>query len=586
MAKDFYTEEFMKNNSYGIPERNSFKDITGNNYGKIKVVSWAGINKYGNWKSKRNSWWCKCDCGDTDYFLVDRSSLEKGLTKSCGCNYKNNGGNIAETLEDLKGSYDSRYTVTDYKGRRHPCKVECKSCGDEVVLPSFYSLQQRGLVCSCDKNSVIGDNLRNKYNYELLETKPKGVSRIKCLSCGIEVEKNIYSVKDKCPCHYGKSFSENQIPAAVYLLVDKNNEGIYKIGKSITPFSRNISIQKSNEQEGYDHDFYLHDMKWFNSEKVAYHVESLYHQFFKDKSFYGFKGIKGRSKKEFDGAAEVFKLSREDFLDFNDKYKSHINFLQEKDIKFVVDHPFKETNIIISKDSSVGLFFPDKYKMFQSIGIKKCHYKKTMENNVIEDSTFNELKEWYESFKIEIGNYFEYKGVLYKNNRDYYDKNKTEGSVDFDLFLDRVNNKGLDYEEAISTPIKRINNKEVFKDVDGTVRTATFLYEKYKPLLSFTSYKDRIKQGECPLELAKEIPKNSITRVYLLGGKYYSNIKLYEILKPLVRKAAFYGRINSNWCPMVAACVDNVVGSISKEKDKKECISDLEKYNSLVEEYG
>ena len=80
MAKVFYTEDFMKDNTYPTPKRLNFKDITGNEYGKVKVISWAGNKIYGDWKYKRNVWWAKCGCGSTEYFLVDRKSLEKGLT--------------------------------------------------------------------------------------------------------------------------------------------------------------------------------------------------------------------------------------------------------------------------------------------------------------------------------------------------------------------------------------------------------------------------------------------------------------------------------------------------------------------------
>lgn len=57
---------------------NTFIDRIGQRYGKLVILSYAGIGTYG----KRN-WECQCDCGNKT--IVGYSTLVSGSTKSCGC---------------------------------------------------------------------------------------------------------------------------------------------------------------------------------------------------------------------------------------------------------------------------------------------------------------------------------------------------------------------------------------------------------------------------------------------------------------------------------------------------------------------
>jgi len=73
-------------NFYDIPKKNpggkNLIDITGNRYGMLVVIE--KVN--GEFERKRNTgakWLCKCDCGRI--IKVKRSSLVRGLTKSCSC---------------------------------------------------------------------------------------------------------------------------------------------------------------------------------------------------------------------------------------------------------------------------------------------------------------------------------------------------------------------------------------------------------------------------------------------------------------------------------------------------------------------
>lgn len=57
------------------------KNIIGNKYGLLTVVSFHGYNP--NYKRKEETYLCKCDCGNTT--IANKKALLKGEKKSCGC---------------------------------------------------------------------------------------------------------------------------------------------------------------------------------------------------------------------------------------------------------------------------------------------------------------------------------------------------------------------------------------------------------------------------------------------------------------------------------------------------------------------
>jgi len=59
----------------------SFKDITGNTYGRLTTVNHVGSNKNGE-----AMWVCRCICGVE--IITTSRSLNAGYKKSCGCLYK------------------------------------------------------------------------------------------------------------------------------------------------------------------------------------------------------------------------------------------------------------------------------------------------------------------------------------------------------------------------------------------------------------------------------------------------------------------------------------------------------------------
>lgn len=53
-------------------------DLTNQRFGRLTVISFAGMGKNGN-----ALWNCRCDCGKE--VIADGYLLRKGSTKSCGC---------------------------------------------------------------------------------------------------------------------------------------------------------------------------------------------------------------------------------------------------------------------------------------------------------------------------------------------------------------------------------------------------------------------------------------------------------------------------------------------------------------------
>lgn len=61
------------------------RDYTGEKFGKLTAIEFAGRRKTSGGESKR-TWKCACDCGNI--ITVDASSLSSGNTQSCGCETK------------------------------------------------------------------------------------------------------------------------------------------------------------------------------------------------------------------------------------------------------------------------------------------------------------------------------------------------------------------------------------------------------------------------------------------------------------------------------------------------------------------
>lgn len=64
--------------AHPIPTNPQFKDLTGQTFGRLTVLSFAGIRRRG-----KSYWLCECACGAQT--IAWGSNLRSGKTRSCGC---------------------------------------------------------------------------------------------------------------------------------------------------------------------------------------------------------------------------------------------------------------------------------------------------------------------------------------------------------------------------------------------------------------------------------------------------------------------------------------------------------------------
>lgn len=85
----------------------NFIDLTGQKFGKLKVINRVKNTKYGF-----AQWLCECECGNKNRIIVKGSSLRSGKTQSCGCLRREM---VSKALKkynnyDLSGEYGIGYT--------------------------------------------------------------------------------------------------------------------------------------------------------------------------------------------------------------------------------------------------------------------------------------------------------------------------------------------------------------------------------------------------------------------------------------------------------------------------------------------
>ena len=113
----------------------TIKDLTGQTFGKLTVVNFAGNNRI------RAMWLCKCECGTEKAVRGDNLTL--GRTKSCGCN---------NTIKDLTGQTFGKLTVVSLAGsnKRGNAKWLCKcECGNEKVIAGGNLTSGHTKSCGC-----------------------------------------------------------------------------------------------------------------------------------------------------------------------------------------------------------------------------------------------------------------------------------------------------------------------------------------------------------------------------------------------------------------------------------------------------
>lgn len=100
-------------------------DIAGQRFGRLVVDTPAPARRSG--QGTRSAWWCRCDCGALVSVVTD--SLRAGLTRSCGCLYKDAGAR--RRVAPAVGARYGRLTVEGpaepgaHGGSRWLCRCDC-----------------------------------------------------------------------------------------------------------------------------------------------------------------------------------------------------------------------------------------------------------------------------------------------------------------------------------------------------------------------------------------------------------------------------------------------------------------------------
>jgi len=123
------------------------KDLTGKRFGKLTVVRRAEKRK----EREQPKWECICDCGNrTEVFT---GNLVNGLTKSCGCLYRESRHRKRINLE--KGTRFGKLTVierVEEEGRER-WRVKC-DCGAEKIVYG-YGLRNGWITdCGCERGKL------------------------------------------------------------------------------------------------------------------------------------------------------------------------------------------------------------------------------------------------------------------------------------------------------------------------------------------------------------------------------------------------------------------------------------------------
>ena len=92
-----------------ITHKNTFKDITGQKFGKLTAIDYEIKNSKAYWK-------CRCDCGNET--IVASSNLINGHTTSCGCIKSKGELLIRQLLLELNISFKAEYIFKNLPNRR------------------------------------------------------------------------------------------------------------------------------------------------------------------------------------------------------------------------------------------------------------------------------------------------------------------------------------------------------------------------------------------------------------------------------------------------------------------------------------
>lgn len=140
----------------------SCKDLTGQRFGRLVVLSREGSKIYANGR-KRSTWLCQCDCGNS--VVATGHDLCRGMKKSCGClRYEvlNEGRKRGSEISriDLSGKTFGRLTVIcrDSEWSQNDTTWRCLcSCGNECIVKGRNLREGHTRSCGCLHKDVMAD---------------------------------------------------------------------------------------------------------------------------------------------------------------------------------------------------------------------------------------------------------------------------------------------------------------------------------------------------------------------------------------------------------------------------------------------
>jgi len=123
--------------------KRNFKDLTGQRFGKLVVLEYAGATD-----KQRGLWKCRCDCDLNKIIIVTTSNLTSGNTTSCGCKWYDEKGDW-KFFKDISGQVFGRLTAIER--------------ADDRIDPSGKPTTMWKCICSCDGKELVvsGQSLRN-----------------------------------------------------------------------------------------------------------------------------------------------------------------------------------------------------------------------------------------------------------------------------------------------------------------------------------------------------------------------------------------------------------------------------------------
>jgi len=255
-------------------------DLTGERFGYLKVISYAGWDK----TKKRGIWDCVCDCGKTfkreSHELLE--ALRKRRVQSCGCMKS-----IKTRLDLVDKKFGKLLVVeslgTPNKHRQQIVRCLC-DCGKEITVKANSLVTNRTRSCGClqrekaekrravlETNSMTAKTLlygsykcearSRKKVFELTKEEFFNLTSSKCHYCGkppLQISRRTYD-KSKTYIHNGidrkdplKGYTfDNVVPCCKQCNFAKHRMGYDEFLKWVecVYFSRvlNVSLEQSKE---------------------------------------------------------------------------------------------------------------------------------------------------------------------------------------------------------------------------------------------------------------------------------------------------------------------------------------------------